>query len=186
MSDKHSSVEEFLGAFYFVKALDKGDNVESLVGNDCSDPICLMRPLFLHFCLWFLDSDQKYFTFDNKQNSRNSLITFCAQRIAFFELVLPKIARLFPAMNIETACRKNDKLSLTFFKEIFQHSEGIKTLVVENADTVPWALTTLRPLLKSIKSIIIDKTCSLEILEKSEVILRTETFNGALDKILTN
>ena len=60
----HISLQEFLGAFYFIMMLNAGESIESLLGSECKEPIFMMNSLFLHFRLWFLYSDQKYFTLE--------------------------------------------------------------------------------------------------------------------------
>ena len=180
----HSSLQEFLRAFYFVWVLCEGEHIYNLFGHDCRDPVCLINPLFLHFSLWFLYTDQRYFTFANKEQVRGSLEKYCAERIASFELFLPKIVQSYPAIDVETACKRNDQLSLSFFKRIFQQSPGMKTLVAKSADTMPWILTTVCPLLTSVNSITIDRVCSVASLNESELVLRVETLNdGSLDTI---
>ena len=77
----HSSIEEFFGAFYFVQALCEGENVDSLFGTDCRDPVFLTTPLFLHFSLWLLNSDQRYFTFANKELTRDALVRYCSEKL---------------------------------------------------------------------------------------------------------
>ena len=55
----HRSIQEFLGALYFIWMLDKEGKKEFV------KPIFMTNILFLQFCLWFLRDDQKYFTFEN-------------------------------------------------------------------------------------------------------------------------
>ena len=59
----HRTIQEFLGAFCFIMMLSEGESIESLLSSDSKEPIFLTNPLFLHFCLWFLCSGQKYCTF---------------------------------------------------------------------------------------------------------------------------
>ena len=171
---------------YFIQALCEGDNIDNLLRTDHSDNVCLVRPLFLHVSLWLLYSDQRYFTFSNKELAKDSLERYCSERIAGFELVLPKIAESYPAIDVETACKNNDQHCLRFFKEIFLKSEGIKTLVVQSTATMDWVLKTLRPLMTSVKSFVIDKACSVIYLENFELVLRTKTLNdGSLETIFS-
>ena len=68
----HRSLVEFLGAFFFVQMLNKGENIESLLAVDivpsCSKkPIFLRNPLFLRFCLWFLMTPDEAFSLRKKK-----------------------------------------------------------------------------------------------------------------------
>ena len=35
----HRNIQEFLGALYFIWMLDKGEEIQSLLGDNCDDPI---------------------------------------------------------------------------------------------------------------------------------------------------
>ena len=68
----HRSLVEFLGAFFFVQMLNKGENIESLLAvhtvRSCSiKPIFLRNPLFLRFCLWFLMTPDEAFSLPEKR-----------------------------------------------------------------------------------------------------------------------
>ena len=52
----HRSVQEFLGALFFIFSLNEGETVPNLLGSN-QKSIFFTNPLFLHFCLWFLYSD---------------------------------------------------------------------------------------------------------------------------------
>ena len=71
----HRSIQEFLGAFYFVWSLNQGDLLESLLDAD-KKPIFMTNPLFLQFCLWFC-GEQNYFHFQNKEEVHRCLKVRC-------------------------------------------------------------------------------------------------------------
>ena len=50
----HRSLEEFFGSFGFIQALSEGKSVGDILDSYWKDPIFMMNPLFLRFCLWFL------------------------------------------------------------------------------------------------------------------------------------
>ena len=70
------SFQDCLGAFYFIRSLDEGQSVESLLGSDCKKPILLMNQLFLHSCLWLVMSDQLFFDLENAECVYNQLLNF--------------------------------------------------------------------------------------------------------------
>ena len=56
----HRSLQEFLGAFYFILSFAKNQtvhHVDKAVGQ------YLTNPLFSQFCLWFVDESNKFFSF---------------------------------------------------------------------------------------------------------------------------
>ena len=63
----HRSLQEFLGAFFFVLSLADGEPLERYLGTDREKPLFMMNPLFLKFCLWLLFDSQKYFTIKNSK-----------------------------------------------------------------------------------------------------------------------
>ena len=66
----HRSIQEFLGAFFFVCMLDTGRELESLLGSDREKAIFMTNPLFLKFCLWFC-SDQNFVPLKRKRKCVN-------------------------------------------------------------------------------------------------------------------
>ena len=135
----HRSIQEFLGAFYYILMLDSGKSVDI----DDEKLIVMKNPLFLHFCLWFLPSGQKYFTFKNTDEIYNILICCFYKRILSFELALSELARTYPAFDIESVFDKKDKLTLNFFQEILAKCMGNKALFVESIEPVEWILCAI-------------------------------------------
>ena len=136
----HRSIQEFLGTFYFIMMLNAGKSIESLLDSDCKEPIFMMNPLFLHFCLWFLYSDQEYFSFENIYQLRGSLVSYCFKRIKFLEDVT-KIINTYPGLDIQGAFKKQDDLSLKFFKRLFQKLyKGTDIIFPKSLEELKWIL----------------------------------------------
>ena len=72
----HRSLQEFLGAVYFLLMLREGKSIESFIVKGCQDPIFLTNPLFLHFCLWILITSDEVFAVNEKENVRKALVAF--------------------------------------------------------------------------------------------------------------
>ena len=112
----HRSIQEFFGAFFYIWTLNKGESIEHLFCYQ-GDPICLNNPLFLHFCLWFLKSDQVYFTIENADEIYRNLMDYVKKSID-----RPAIARaiteLYPALGHEGA----DKNVEAFTEELLFHA----------------------------------------------------------------
>ena len=95
----HMTIWEFLGSFWFVCRLCNGDRLEDILGSDYKTPIFLTNPLFLQFCLWFLQSSDEYFTFDRKQEAYDSLISYTTQLVDEEIVNLRIIGDRFPALD---------------------------------------------------------------------------------------
>ena len=122
--------------------LNYGKGVESLLGSNCEKPMFMTNPLFLHFCLWFLYSDQKYFAFGNVCQG---LVKYCVERIASPKLDLPIILKSYPSFDIEAAFKKEEELSLRFFKEVLDRCKNTtKALVVESPEHLEWILSIMK------------------------------------------
>ena len=111
----HRSIQEFLGSFCFIQKLTDGSSIESLLGVDSQEPIFMVNPLFLHFCLWLLYCSEKYVSFQNKEIACETLKFFVRARIDCTQLHISDIVRLYPAIDFERAVNENDKLSMQFF-----------------------------------------------------------------------
>ena len=75
----HRSLEEFFGSFGFLQALDDGKGVDDILGSDCEQPIFMVNPLVLRFCLWLLTTK----SFNFPEMIFNKLVLFAAERIDF-------------------------------------------------------------------------------------------------------
>ena len=143
----HRSLQEFLGAFYFVWMLAQGELLESLLGAD-SKPIFMTNPLFLQFCLWFC-ADQDYFHFGNKDDVYQCLKSRCLKSMRQSVLNIALIARKYPALDIQTAYNK-DKLWLKFLGEILVDCDTTSILAVSIFDPLQWFLRSMGPALKTV------------------------------------
>ena len=84
----------------------------------------MVDPVFLHFCLWFVFSDQKYICFPNRELALDSIFTYVLEKFDVTQLDLLLMENLFPALNlIETT----DRLLLQFLAKVLKHlmSKGL-------------------------------------------------------------
>ena len=166
----HRSIQEFLGTFYFIMMLNAGKSIESLLDSDCKEPIFMMNPLFLHFCLWFLYSDQEYFSLENRDQLRDSLVSYCFKRIIFLEDVT-KIINTYPGLDIQGAFKKQDDLSLKFFKRLFQELyKGTDIIFPKSLEELKWILLTMG----STHQHIIVPGLNMSRINQTEVFIHTE------------
>ena len=134
----HRSIQEFLGAFYFIMMFNTGESIESLLGSDCKEPIFMINPLFLHFCIWFLFSDQRYFTFRNKGQVCKHLVNYFWKINSPLHLNLPKLINSYPAIDNE-----NDLLSVKFCCDILIDCKDSKALTVAFIEPLEWILSAI-------------------------------------------
>ena len=78
----------------------------------------MVDPLFLHFCLWFMFSDQKYFSFPDKDRVFNSIFTCVLEKFDTTQLDLVLMGEMFPAFDIT---RTTDPLILEFFAKVLKY-----------------------------------------------------------------
>ena len=142
----HRSLQEFLGAFYFVQALDKGESLDSLQGDN-AEPLFMTNPLFFFFCMWFVQHSASYFVFKNIENVRQKVQNYILKKINTTYLDFPVIATRFPAIDIEKAVKNNDTAGLAIYSDILSKCQNVRALKLENSDSLDWVLTSMRHVL---------------------------------------
>ena len=114
----HRTIEEFLGSFYFVLMLDAGQKIEKLIDVDDRNSAKFMRnPLLLHFCLFFMFSDQTEIPLENKAVTRSYFLSYVSMQLDLFSLDLEVIGLLFPAFVLDY---RKDNLIITFLGQSFR------------------------------------------------------------------
>ena len=154
----HRSLQEFLGAFFFIQALNKGESLDSLLG-DYAEPLFMTNPSFLYFCLWLIQSSKKYFTFENLRKVRDIVESYILERIDATLLDFQSISTKFPAINISKIIRKNDKAALSLLEAILFRCHNVRIFRLESNDSLEWVLPCLRHLLPHITYIAVENYC---------------------------
>ena len=153
----HRSLQEFLGAFYFVQALDKGESIDSLFGN--TKPLFMTNPLFLYFCLWFVKHSGAYFNFENLENVHHIIEGHILKIINIPNLDLRSVATKFPAIDIEQIIKKNDKAASILVGDILSKCQNVRMLMLKSSDSIDWLLWPMRQILPSIRYITVGDIC---------------------------
>ena len=78
----HRSIDEFFWSFGLIQALNDGKSVEEILGPESENPMLLVNPLILSFCLWLLKTE--FFT--SRRIVFNKLAAYTARRIDFYML----------------------------------------------------------------------------------------------------
>ena len=166
----HRSIQEFLGAHYFITELNDEKSIESLLGSDCKEPIVMMNPLFLHFCLWFLYSDQKYFRFQKRTEICNVLEHYAATKIMSLgtALHIDVIAKKYPAIYVEKAYAENDKVCLAYLRATLAKCSSTASIVSKHVASIDWVLTSMQPGLKNVIHLHVIKNIFVTSVDGSE------------------
>ena len=138
----HRSILEFLGSFCFIQKLNDGQTIESLLGVGCSEPIFMVNPLFLHYCLWLVYCSEQYLSFSNKDRVCESLEFYVLSRVRSSQLHMSDISRLYPAIDFKSAVQENDELSLKFFGSLLEGVNKVKNLTLGLDQPIDWLLTS--------------------------------------------
>ena len=148
----HRSIQEFLGAFFFIFSINEGLSIEGLLGNHCGEPIFLKNPLFFHFCAWLIFSKRDVFDIENLNRACDSLRQFIVERIDFRQLDLEGITREYPAIDLEKAVRRNDEANLKLITGLVSECKCVEHLIVPR-ESDQWLLQAIKHLPQSIATV---------------------------------
>ena len=152
----HRSLEEFFGSFGFIDALSGGKSVDEILGSDCEEPIFMVNPLVLSFCLWFLSSQD--FEFSQRDVCYNKLTSYTANCIDSTVFDPKETRSRYSAINMFSSDTRNH-LKTAFFRDVLGKCPSITTLhlktkLIENTDRL---LALASENVEKIKKIIIGK-----------------------------
>ena len=164
VSFPHRTILEFLGSLCFIWRLNEGESIEDILGADNETPIFLTNPLFLQFCLWFLQKSDEMFSFLRKQELYKSLVVYAAQKVDHKVLFLRVITNRFSALdNFPVELFGNlggggqNEALLSFFGDILSECRSPQHLVFDLGFPIDWVLSSVKSNLKSLKSIEIER-----------------------------
>ena len=105
----HRSLLEFLGAFYFVLSLGKGQTI-----NDVNKVVqeFLKNSLLAEFCLWFLDKANRFFTFPERCLAFEMLSSSIAEQIDDIEIHFMDLEQKYPAFGLALIDKKEMGLKI--------------------------------------------------------------------------
>ena len=112
----HSSIQEFLGGFFFMLMLNFGETIESLPYIDPAWPIFMMDPLFFYFCLYFLHDKQNFFDFQ-KARLHKYIAQFMSEKFNMTQVELPDLERLYPALERKNRNKLTKELGCSILSE---------------------------------------------------------------------
>ena len=134
----HRSIQEFLGAFFFVLSLENGQSIDSLLGVGCTRPIFMENALFFHFCTWLIFSFGKIFRSNTLETALDSMKHCVLNLINFSQLDVCNIARLYPAIDVAQAYHRGDTSNLQFFKELLSACNRVRNIELKSEKCAHW------------------------------------------------
>ena len=172
----HQSLQEFLGAFYFVGMMHQ--NAGTFV-TDERKKILLANPLLFRFCLWFLRSDKKYRIFKNNVQTYDCLKNY---GLDILNDSLLDTKKNYPSLDIESVFLSKDELHLEFLREIFSRCDIISSISLKSSVVLNWVLESMGPMIKNIMSIkLADTYFHIGHFDKKTIVINME--NGSIHNI---
>ena len=147
----HRTIQEFLGSFYFVYVLSKGQQSHSLLPHGCKEPIFLSNRLVLDFCIWFISNCSNLLPIAEIDKARKALKSFILQQIDFTQMDLHEISLLYPALVMPRSGYREYFLTSEFCVEVLKECKVVKELYL-GANC--WILKEMKTALKNLHSII--------------------------------
>ena len=146
----HRSLQEFLGAFYFVLTLNEKTDSQNISSSIIE---FLINPLFHEFCLWWLDYSQltKICPSWNAQQAQELLASYAAGQINHVKIDLIDIVKRFPAF--EAAVKDENQKASTMLGKVLSKCDKLRHLGIGFQQPTGQFLSSLGPLFKLLRSI---------------------------------
>ena len=146
----HRSLQEFLGAFYFVFALKTETDIHDF--NTAANEF-LKNPLFHQFCLWLLDCSRltEICPSRNRQQIYELLASHAAAQINHVKIDLKNTMNRFRAF--EVALKDQNQKALAMLSKVLGKCAKVRHLGMGFKHPTGRILSSLGPLCKSLRSI---------------------------------
>ena len=158
----HRSIEEFFGSFGFLQELNDGQSVDDILGSDCEEPIFMVNPLVLRFCLWLLTK-----LFNSEENIYQQLVLFAAKRIDFRLLNIKAVEEMYPAMGFSDVLLHTDSLKLKFLKHVLEKCQCVRVLRISHQNDIMCNYEQVDRVLGLISSNLLSKLTYMSITGKN-------------------
>ena len=137
----HRSLQEFLGAFYFVLSLGKKQTVNDV---ELAFQEYLKNPLFSEFCLWLLDESNKLFSFPEHSVACQTISIYVKKQIDAVEVDFVKLEKNYPALSLALRNNRNE-IALKILEGALAKCSQIKNLVIKPYHPVTRILRSISP-----------------------------------------
>ena len=188
----HRSLQEFLGAFYFVLSLGK----EQVV-NDVDKAVreYLRNPLFAEFCVWLLDKSNRFFLFPERSTAYETLNIYVVKQIDAVEVEFQELESNYPVLSLGLGYSRKEFV-LKILEAALVKCSSIKHVVMEPHHPIDRILRSIHPdLIQGFNSIEISKfkkTCTspLQFLyvrhdHSSNLTVKCDIFEKSVDAVNT-
>ena len=108
----HMNLQQFLGTFGFLLMLNESQSIDSLLSEGLK---ILERPIFMRFCLWFLNEP---FEFSRRQSIFDFLTSYYVKQVNVVQLDMMDIGKMFPVLQIPATCVDENIPILDFIRRI--------------------------------------------------------------------
>ena len=134
----HRSIQEFLGAFFFVWMIGDGVRVDSLLGKSS---LLMQNQLFLHFCFWLLSDKchNEYISCPNKDNACEALYKYICAQISGKQLNFRNITQAYPSIDMQ------DEIIMEHLGKILELVENVECLTIKHDQSIDWTLKYIQP-----------------------------------------
>ena len=174
----HRSLQEFLGAFYFVLSLGKEQAVKDV------DKVFYefwRNPLFLEFCLWFLAESNGFLSSSESSTACQMLGSYVRKEIDAVKVDFQKLERNNPALSLALGDNRNE-IALEILEAALEECSRMKHVVIKPYHPVDRILGSISPsIFQRLNSIEMssfkEKLISHFKGEESEIIPKNHSFN---------
>ena len=137
----HRSIQEFLGAFYFVLSLGKRQTINDV---DKAFREYLKNPLFSEFCIWFLDESNGLLSLSESSVACQMLDSYVTEQIDAEKVNFQKLETNYPALSLALGDNRNE-IALKILEDALVKCSRIKHLVMEPHHPIQRILRSIHP-----------------------------------------
>ena len=135
----HSTIQDFLGAFYFILSLNEGIFIETLLGNGRKQQLFLKNRLFFQFCLWLLSDSclNQYIRFTERQRIYECLVSYATVQLNILQLDIVELSWVFPILYIPHSHGNQRTDSLEFLQKVLSGCHRTRELYLSSNSKYP-------------------------------------------------
>ena len=126
----YRTIQEFLGALFFIQSLNDGIDIGTLLGSDSEAPVLLANPLFLYFCLWLTSGKAGQFKFDKRMDVLDCLKMYILNRMNVIQLDFDDLGTIFPALDIDHVHKMKVELRISLLEDVLPKCDNTIDLIV--------------------------------------------------------
>ena len=145
----HRSIQEFLGAFFFILTIDQQESLQHL--NNFAHEF-LNNPVFFQFCLWILKNSERLSPLRNPKKVYKLLVDYGREQINHVNVTVFEIGERFRALRI-SRYEETNRSVVTMLCDILAGCSNMKLLLMHSYHPVEDILSSVHPMFKILQSI---------------------------------